>query len=97
MLPAKTVDVPSVAELPRSQKTLHACAPLTSRTRLADAVVSVEPAWKTKTALGSPCASSASSPVSASDDPDRYTPGASVVPPRSAGAGTGGVRPAASS
>ena len=30
MLPAKTVVVPSVAELPTCQNTLQACAPLTS-------------------------------------------------------------------
>jgi hypothetical protein len=47
MLPANAVVVPSVAELPTFQKTLHACAPLTSLTRLADALISVEPAWKT--------------------------------------------------
>ena len=70
MLPAKFVVVPSVAELPTCQKTLHGCAPLTSRTRLADALISVEPAWKTKTAFGSPFASSSSSPVRASDDAD---------------------------
>ena len=62
------MDVPSVAELPTFQNTLQACAPLTSLTRLADAVISVEPAWKTKAAFGSPWASSVSVPVSPSDD-----------------------------
>jgi hypothetical protein len=44
MVPTKLEAVPSVAELPTCQKTLHACAPFVSTTRLADAVVSVEPA-----------------------------------------------------
>ena len=57
-----------MAELPTFQNTLHGCAPLTSRTWLADAVISVEPAWKTKRASGSPWASSVSVPVSPSDD-----------------------------
>ena len=57
-----------MAELPTCQNTLQGCAPLTSFTWLADAVISVEPAWKTKTALGSPWASSVSVPVSPSDD-----------------------------
>ena len=38
--------------------------------RLADAVVSVEPAWKTKTAFGSPRASSVSTPVRPIDEAD---------------------------
>ena len=63
-----TVPVPSVAELPTFQNTLQACAPLTSLTWLAGAVISVEPAWKTKTAFASPWASSVSVPVSPSDD-----------------------------
>ena len=71
MLPANTVVVPSVAELPTCQKTLQGCAPLTSSTRLADAVISVEPAWKTKTAFGSPWASSVSVPVRPIDDAER--------------------------
>ena len=63
--------VPSVAELPTCQKTLQACAPLTSLPGCAEAVISVEPAWKTKTAFGSPWASSVSVPVSPIDDADR--------------------------
>jgi hypothetical protein len=43
MFPAKTVSVPSVADDPTCQKTLHACAPLTSRTVEAVAVVKVDP------------------------------------------------------
>ena len=52
MLPANTDAVPSVAELPICQKTLHGCAPLMRFTRLPEAVVSDEPAWKMKTAVG---------------------------------------------
>ena len=52
-LPAKAASVPSVAELPIAQKTLHACARPVSCTRLFDAAVSV-PACKTKTASGRP-------------------------------------------
>ena len=52
IVPWKLVVVPSVAELPTCQKTLHAEAPLTSFTWLADAVMSVDAAWKTKTAAG---------------------------------------------
>jgi hypothetical protein len=68
MFPLKDVFVPNVAELPICQKTLHAWAPFLSSTRLLDAVVSVDPTWKMKTALGSPCASSATSPVSSNED-----------------------------
>ena len=50
--PWKLVVVPSVAELPTCQKTLHGEAPLMSFTWLADAVMSVDAAWKTKTAAG---------------------------------------------
>ena len=70
MSPEKLLVVPSVAELPTCQYTLQACAPLIRFTLLADAVVSVEPAWKTKTVLGSPWASSVSAPVSPSDEAD---------------------------
>ena len=67
MLPWNAVLVPSVAELPTCQKTLHAWAPPMRLTLLPDAVISVEPAWKTKTALGSPWASSVKAPVSPRD------------------------------
>ena len=50
IVPLKFVVVPSVAELPTCQKTLHGEAPLTSFTWLADAVISVDAAWKMKTA-----------------------------------------------
>jgi hypothetical protein len=63
MVPRKVEPVPSVAELPTCQKTLHGEEPLTRFTRLEDAVVRVDAAWNRKTALGSPCASSVSVPV----------------------------------
>ena len=68
IVPRKLEPVPSVAELPTCQKTLQAWAPLIRFTWLADAVVSVEPAWKTKTAFGSPPALSVSVPVSPIDE-----------------------------
>jgi hypothetical protein len=64
MVPRKLESVPSVAELPTCQKTLQDWASLIKLTWLADAVVSVEPAWKTKTALGSPPPLSVRAPVS---------------------------------
>jgi len=64
MVPRKLELVPSVAELPTCQKTLQDWAPLIKLTWLADAVVSVEPAWKTKTAFGSPPPLSVRAPVS---------------------------------
>jgi hypothetical protein len=64
IVPRKAVAVPIVAELPICQYTLQDRAPLVSSTRLLDAVVSVEPAWKTKTAPASPSASRVSVPVS---------------------------------
>jgi hypothetical protein len=65
MLPTKFVPVPRVAELPTCQNTLQAWAPLMSATVLFDAVINVEPAWKTNTASGSPCALRVTVPVSA--------------------------------
>ena len=53
MVPSKVEPVPSVAELPTCQKTLQAWAPLMRLTVLPEAVMSVEPAWKTNSALGS--------------------------------------------
>ena len=60
--------MPSVAELPTCQKTLQDWAPLIRLTWLPDAVVSDEPAWKTKTAFGLPPPSSVSAPVSPIDE-----------------------------
>jgi hypothetical protein len=54
MLPAKAVEVPSVAELPFCQKTWQLCAPLRSNTLDALAVVRALPIWKIKTEPGSP-------------------------------------------
>ena len=43
-------------------------------------VMSVEPAWKMKTASGLPCASKVSAPLTISEDVALYTPGVSVWP-----------------
>jgi hypothetical protein len=67
MVPTKVEPTPRVAELPTCQKTLHAWAPLMSTTLLLGEVMSVKPAWKMKTALGSPWASSVSGPVMANE------------------------------
>jgi hypothetical protein len=80
-VPTKTELVPSVAELPTCQNTLHEPAPLTSRTRLELFTTRVLAALKMKTAFGSPCASSVSVPDSASPPP-LYTPAVSVLPAR---------------
>ncbi|OUD96315.1 hypothetical protein CMMCAS04_03035 [Clavibacter michiganensis subsp. michiganensis] len=63
IVPAKPELVPSDAELETCQNTLQAWAPLTSDTRLPEPVVSDDGAWMTKTADGSPCASSVTVPV----------------------------------
>jgi hypothetical protein len=63
-LPANAVAVSSVAEVATCQKTLHGEAPLTKSTELPDAVVSVEPIWKTNCASGLPWALRVSAPVS---------------------------------
>jgi hypothetical protein len=51
MLPANTVVVPKVAELPSCQKTLPACALLISTMDEPLAVVSVLPIWKMNSAF----------------------------------------------
>jgi hypothetical protein len=68
ILPRNVVVVSSVAELPTCQNTLQAFAPLIMTTDELGAVMSVLPIWKTKTALGSPCASSVRIPVKNADD-----------------------------
>ncbi|MDQ1029612.1 hypothetical protein QF035_007194 [Streptomyces umbrinus] len=68
MVPTNLELVPSVAELPTFQNTLQGCAPLTRTTLLAEAVVRVDPAWKMKTAFGSPLALRVRAPVSPIDD-----------------------------
>src|ERR1019366_904719 len=96
IVPTKLLVVPSVAELPTCQKTLHACAPFSSTTRLPEAVIKVEPAWKIKTASALPPPLRVSEPDRAMADADSYTPEVKVDPPRSLGATVKGVRPAAS-
>jgi hypothetical protein len=96
MVPANTVLVPRVVELPTCQNTLQAWAPPVSWTVLPDPVVRVDPAWKMKTAFGLPCPSRVTVPVRAIEDADLYTPGAKVWPPRSLVTVVAGVRPAAS-
>ena len=97
MLPLKAEFVPRVAELPTCQNTLQAWAPLVRMTLLAESVMSVEAAWKMKTAFGSPPASRVSDPPTSSEEEALYTPGASVWPaPMKAGTLAVGLRPAAS-
>ena len=68
IVPANVEPVPSVAELPTCQKTLHDWAPLIRLTTLDEAVMRVDPAWKTKTELGSPPPSRVTVPVRPIDD-----------------------------
>ena len=84
IVPLNVELVPSVAELPTCQKTLHACALFASTIVLAPAVVSVEFVLNIKIAFGSPCASRVSVPVRANVPPaDVYVPGVFMVPPSS--------------
>ena len=53
-LPTRWELVPSVAELPTCQKTLHAVPPLRTTTELVEAVINVDEALKTNTASGLP-------------------------------------------
>jgi len=62
-LPTIVELVPSVAELPTCQKTLHSWAPLISDTVLPVAVMSDESVWKMKTVVGSPAPSRTRGPV----------------------------------
>src|ERR1700759_3117107 len=80
IVPWKVVPELSVAELPTCQKTLQAWAPLVRRTAVPVSVPREEPAWKMKTAFGSPCASRVSDPPTSSEDVALYTPGARVWP-----------------
>ena len=96
--PRSVEEVPSVAELPTCQKTLHDRAPLTRFTPLADAVMSVDAALKTNTAFGSPCPSRVTVPVIPNvPAAESYTPAVLVVPPSSTGTVAVVARPAASS
>jgi hypothetical protein len=95
IVPAKDVDVPSVAELPTTQNTFFACAPLIRLTELLSAVINVLAVLRIKTALLSPLPFSVSVPVNPKV-PESYTPGGSVDPPNSAPIEAVEVRPAAS-
>ena len=68
IVPIKVVVVPSVAELPTCQNTLHAVPLLVITTVAPLAVVSVLPILKTNTAAESPCASSVRVPVNWADE-----------------------------
>lgn len=85
IVPTNREPTPSVPELPTFQNTLHACAPLTSDTRLFTAVMTVDPAWKMNVASGLFCPLSVRVPVIAKEVGDWYTPPTSVCPPRSVG------------
>ena len=64
----KAEPVPRVAELPTCQNTLQAWAPLVRMTLLAESVMSVEGAWKMKTAFGSPPRVQRQRPAESSED-----------------------------
>lgn len=61
----KLVALCRVAEDPTCQYTLHGLPPLMNLTLLFDAVTSVDPALKTNTAAGLPCAFKVKLPVRA--------------------------------
>lgn len=72
MFPSKAVPVPSVAELPTCQKTLmpgvELLPSLVVTTELPDAVVRVDPIWKTKTGSVRPSPLSVNIPVSCAEE-----------------------------
>ena len=80
--PTNDVEVPSVADDPTCQKTLHAWAPPSRTTELPVAVRRVLPAWKIKTAAALPPAFKVKVPARDRELDDEYTPGARVTPPR---------------
>src|SRR5579862_818273 len=82
MFPCHADAVPSVGELPMTQYTFFAWAPLISTTD--PAVTSELPAWKTNVAFGFPPPSSVSVPVTPMPIAVHQTPAVLVVPPRSA-------------
>lgn len=84
IVPAKSVVVPNVADDVTCQNTLHAWAPFSKTTDADEPVMSVDPAWKIHTALGSFCPFSTKTPFRAMDDVALYTPLVSVSPVRSA-------------
>jgi len=63
ILPAKSVVVPKVAELPTCQKTLAPFPPFVNKTDELLAVVNVLPIWNTKTEEGSARELRVSAPV----------------------------------
>src|SRR5450631_705527 len=69
IVPWNVVVVPRVAELPTSQYTLGVAEPLVPMviTEEADAVVSADPIWKTKSVLGLPPKLRVSAPVNWAD------------------------------
>src|SRR6185295_10235475 len=79
MVPWKAVFVPSVAELPTTQKTLPADAPLINVTVELLAVVSVLPIWKIKRALGFPWPSKTRAVFNWAEEEKQYTPGPRVL------------------
>jgi hypothetical protein len=82
IVPEKALDAPSVAELPTTQNTFFACAPLESVIMLFVAVIRVVDALKMNTALLSPLPLRIRVPVSPKV-PESYTPGIRVDPPSS--------------
>ncbi len=96
IVPTKVVVVPSVAELPTCQNTLHAWAPLIRLTVLLEAEISVEPAWKMNTELASFSPFNVTVPVRLMEEAALYTPGARLCPPRSVETAMRGARLAAS-
>ncbi len=87
MLPRNVESTPRVVELPTSQKTLHACAPLVSRTVLFEPVIRVEPALKIQIAFGFPPPSSVTVVATLIELGALYTPGVNVWVLSSATAG----------
>src|SRR5580704_17366013 len=92
IFPTKVLLVPIVAEEPTCQYTLHplkpfsqggALCPKTIFTMEFVAVVRVLPIWKTHCESGFPCASSVRVPVNPAEDEKQWTPGPSLIPPRS--------------
>jgi hypothetical protein len=97
MLPVKVEPVPSVAELPTCQNTLHAFAPLINVTVLPDPVVSDELVWKMNTEFALPAPSSVNGPVrlNAPLPGPAYTPACRCLLARSAVVVASTDRPAA--
>jgi len=83
IFPANEVVVPTVAELPTCQNTLHGEPPLITATDEPLAVVSVLPILRMNTAPALPPALSVGIPVSCADGEKQYTPGVKVFAPRS--------------